>query len=75
MDPTSVELLRSWLYQNDATALTVFFDRYMRQLRATLRKKISPKLRRRLDPEDILQSACRSFAVRLCDGRGRLGGE
>lgn len=58
----SQELLK--LYQEGHNeAATAIFDRYVARLIALARNRIGPKLRRRLDPEDIVQSAYRSFFV------------
>lgn len=61
-DPESHELLMQ--YQAGQTqAAAEIFDRYVERLIALARTRISPKLRRRIDPEDVVQSAYRSFFV------------
>lgn len=45
--------------QNEAA--TAIFDRYVARLLALARRRIGSKLRRRVDAEDIVQSAYRSF--------------
>jgi eukaryotic-like serine/threonine-protein kinase len=56
----SCELLRR--YQEDEShAAREMFDRYVARLVALARQKLSAKLRRRIDAEDIVQSAYRSF--------------
>lgn len=63
MCPTeSQELLRRYL-AGDADAATAIFDRYLARLLALARRRISKKLQRRVDPEDVVQSAYRSFFV------------
>jgi len=44
-------------------AATEIFDRYLRRLIELARKRISPRLAQRIDPEDVVQSAYRSFFV------------
>jgi len=52
-------------YQSgDEEAARLLFDRYVRRLLAFARRRLSPKLAPRLDPEDIIQSAYQSFFVR-----------
>jgi RNA polymerase sigma-70 factor (ECF subfamily) len=57
---TSHELLRRYR-QGDDQAAEAIFDRYVARLIALARGRIGPKLRRRIDPEDVVQSAYRSF--------------
>ena len=58
--PTSQDLLV--LYQEgDQRAASAIFDRYVIRLVALVRKRLSAKLARRVDPEDVVQSAYRSF--------------
>ncbi len=58
----SQELLR--LYQDgQSDAATAIFDRYLARLLALARSRIGPKLKRRVDAEDVVQSAYRSFFV------------
>ncbi len=56
----SRELLAHYLAGDDAAA-TALFDRYVARLTALARGRIGRKLRRRIDPEDVVQSAYRSF--------------
>lgn len=52
------------MYQSgQSEAATVIFDRYVRGLIALARSRIGAKLGRRVDAEDIVQSAYRSFFV------------
>jgi eukaryotic-like serine/threonine-protein kinase len=63
---TSQELLH--LYQQGTNqAASEIFDRYVTQLIALARQRIGPKLRVRVDPEDVVQSAYRSFFVHARD--------
>jgi eukaryotic-like serine/threonine-protein kinase len=58
----SQELLK--LFQDGRSdAATAIFDRYVARLLALARSRIGPKLKRRVDAEDIVQSAYRSFFV------------
>lgn len=57
------------LYQEgESAAAQQLFDRYVRRLLALTRKKLSPRLQRRIDAEDVVQSAYRSFFARAGQG-------
>ena len=58
----SQELLRRW-EQGDSRAARQVFDRYVERLLALARNRIGAKLGRRIDAEDVVQSAYRSFFV------------
>ena len=60
--PASRELLQQYEAGQDEAA-TAIFNRYVERLMALARSRISPKLKRRIDPEDVVQSAYRSFFV------------
>ena len=65
--PTSQDLLAR--YQNgDPQAAGEMFDRYVARLLALVRVRLSPKLGRRVDAEDVVQSAYRSFFVHAQGG-------
>lgn len=66
-EPTSKELL-SRFRGGQSRAADEIFDRYVRRLIELARQRISPKLARRVDPEDVVQSAYRSFFVHARDG-------
>ncbi len=52
------------LYQDGhSEAATAIFDRYVARLIALVRRRIGSKLKRRIDAEDVVQSAYRSFFV------------
>ena len=53
---------------DDAAAKTLF-ERYVARLTALARSRLSSSLKRRLDPEDIVLSAFRSFFVGAREGR------
>ena len=60
--PKSHELLKQY-QAGQSEAVTAIFDRYVERLIALARARIGPKLKRRVDAEDIVQSAYRSFFV------------
>ena len=67
----SQELLQ--LYQlGQSDAATAIFDRYVARLIALARSRIGPKLKRRVDAEDIVQSAYCSFFVHAKDAEYQL---
>jgi RNA polymerase sigma-70 factor (ECF subfamily) len=53
---------------DDAAAATIFY-RFSRQLAALARRHLEARLRQKVDPEDVLQSALKSFFRRQADGR------
>jgi RNA polymerase sigma-70 factor (ECF subfamily) len=63
---TSVELWRRYT-SGDGDAAEAIYARYAERLFALARRRISQRLGRRIDAEDVAQSAWRSFFVR---GRG-----
>lgn len=63
-EPKSHELLQGYR-DGSSQAASVMFDRYVCRLIALARARISPKLAARIDPEDVVQSAYRSFFVRV----------
>ncbi|MBI3823548.1 MAG: hypothetical protein HY289_12835 [Planctomycetes bacterium] len=69
MPASSLELLDRWRHTSDQQAATELFHRYASRLIGLARAQISPKLARRLSPEDVVQSVCNSFFLRVRDGR------
>lgn len=67
-DDVSRELLER-VRIGDEQAAQELYDRYVHRLLALARQRMSHKLRRRVDAEDVVQSACRSFFVRAQHGR------
>lgn len=67
--PTSVMLLQRWRDSGDEQAVAEFLRRYFARLAALVRQRFSNQLQQRLDPEDVAQSACRTFFIRIRDGR------
>jgi RNA polymerase sigma factor (sigma-70 family) len=61
-EPESNELVNRYL-AGQSDAATAIFERYLERLLALARSRISPRLKRRVDPEDVVQSAFRSFFV------------
>lgn len=61
-DASNLELLTAWRAGNEHAA-RVLVRRYMSRLTALARARLSRKLARRLDSEDIVMSAWRSFFV------------
>lgn len=65
---TNQELLLAWQGGNEGAA-QVLVQRYLVRLTALARSRLSRKLARRLDPEDVVLSAWRSFFVAADAGR------
>lgn len=68
MDDRSGDLLAMWR-RGDQGAATELFHRYASRLVALARSRISQKLAQRVDPEDVVQSAYRSFFADSREGR------
>jgi RNA polymerase sigma factor (sigma-70 family) len=71
VEPSSADLLDQYRHGDEAAA-TPLFARYVERLTAMVRSQMTPSLRRRIDPEDAVQSAYRSFFVRVRDGQFTL---
>ncbi len=67
----SQDLLQLYIEGQDDAA-TAIFDRYVSRLIALARSRIGPKLKRRIDAEDVIQSAYRSFFVHAKDDQYQL---
>ena len=59
-DETSIELLQKWR-DGDEHAAKEMFERYVNRLCALARSRLSARMQRRVEPEDIVQSVYRSF--------------
>lgn len=70
-DADSVELIQA-VREGNPQAADVLFDRYVERLIRLVRTKISAKLARRFDAEDVVQSVYRSFFTKLREGRFEL---
>lgn len=71
MSESSVELLQRWK-DGDERAAAVLFDRYVNQLCAMARNRLSDRMQRRVEAEDIVQSAYRSFFRHVDEDRYTL---
>ena len=60
MDVPSAELMARWR-NGDEQAAAELFQRYAERLLALARSRLSPRMARHVDPEDVVQSVCRSF--------------
>ncbi|MCA9189380.1 MAG: sigma-70 family RNA polymerase sigma factor [Pirellulaceae bacterium] len=67
-DELSIELLARYR-QGDNAAADALFERFASRLIALARTRISPKLGRRIDAEDVAQSAFRSFFGAVDEGK------
>src|SRR5437879_1574324 len=67
-DNQSAELMARWR-SGDQQAADALFRRHAERLLALVRTRLSSQLARRFDPEDVIQSAYRSFFVGARDGR------
>jgi RNA polymerase sigma-70 factor (ECF subfamily) len=70
-DEAAGELMARWR-AGDQQAAAELFRRYADRLIALARSRLSEKLSQRVDPEDVLQSAYRSFFAGVRDGRYAL---
>ncbi len=69
MDSSESDGLLARAGSGDELAAAELYDRYVDRLIHLARKGLSPKLARRTDPEDIVQSAFRSFFRHVRAGR------
>src|SRR5947208_2188580 len=60
MDAMSAELMARWR-DGDQAAAEELFRRYAERLLGLVRTRLSARLARHVDPEDVVQSAYRSF--------------
>src|SRR5436190_2378792 len=67
----SADLLHR-LRRGDEDAATAVFERYVERLTRLARSRLATKLASRVDPEDIVLSAYRSFFVAARQGRFEL---
>ena len=71
-DDESIELMKQW-QAGDEQAAEAMFNRYVGRLVALARSRLSGKMQRRVEPEDVVQSAYRSFFRKAGDGQFTLG--
>lgn len=67
----AADLLARWR-QGDQQAAQELFRRYASRMTALARSRLSLKLAHRVDAEDVVQSACRSFFTGTREGRYEL---
>ena len=63
----SIELLKRW-ENGDEQAAQAMFDRYVDRLVGLARTRLSNRMKRRVEPEDVVQSAYRSFFRKAGEG-------
>jgi eukaryotic-like serine/threonine-protein kinase len=73
-DQPSAQLVARYC-DGDELAAAALFERYAGRLARLAASRLSRKLARRTDPDDVVQSAFRSFFVRVRDGRLAVGAE
>lgn len=66
---SDTQTLLSLLRRGDEKAAQQVFDAYVNSLLKQARKRISQRLTRRVDPEDIVQSVFRTFFRRVKEGQ------
>jgi RNA polymerase sigma-70 factor (ECF subfamily) len=71
MSDVSRNLVTRW-QAGDEGAADELFQRYADRLIGLAQSRLSCKMRRRVDAEDVIQSACRSFFVGVREGRYNL---
>ncbi|HVA48531.1 MAG TPA: sigma-70 family RNA polymerase sigma factor [Pirellulales bacterium] len=71
MDEPSEQLLARY-QDGDQSAAEEMFRRYVSRLTVFARTRLAPRVARRVDAEDVVLSAYRSFFVRARDGQFRL---
>ena len=71
LDTPSTELVTRYR-AGDERAADELFRRYVGRLTVLARSRLSSRIARRVDPEDVVLSAYRSFFIRSRDGRLRL---
>ena len=57
------------LRSGDANTCTDFWNEYGRKLQAVAQHQLSERLQRRVGPDDVVQSACRTFFRRMSTGQ------
>jgi RNA polymerase sigma-70 factor (ECF subfamily) len=72
--PTNEEKLLELLRAGDETLAHKIFNAYAGQLLSLARLRISQQMARRIDPEDVVQSAFRTFFRRVKEGNFTIEG-
>jgi RNA polymerase sigma-70 factor (ECF subfamily) len=70
----SFDHLMGRIRQEDPLAEAAVFDRFVQRLAALVRSRLSAPMRQKLDPQDVTQSAFRSFFRRAKKDEFQLGG-
>ncbi|TWT91964.1 RNA polymerase sigma factor [Stieleria varia] len=73
-----LEITDDWLRRlaaGDPITAAEFFQRFGGPMQRVADRNMGARLRQRVDPEDIVQSACRTFFRRLEQGQFELDGE
>lgn len=73
MNTGSFTALLTRLHSDEDAAARDVFNRYSRQLIALTRRQFEARLAHRIDPEDVVQSAFKSFFIRHREGKLRVG--
>jgi RNA polymerase sigma-70 factor (ECF subfamily) len=68
-DGNSFDRVRAQLEKGDEAGARELFDRFARLLIARARQRMAPRVQQKVDPEDIVQSAFKSFFRRQADGK------
>ena len=71
-DSASFDDLIGRLKKGDDQAETEIFNRFAQRLIALARSRLNPAVRQKVDPEDVVLSAYKSFFTRFADGRMEL---
>ena len=77
LDEAELTRMIAGLRTGDGRAMQDFWDQYGAMLERLADRNLAPGLRRRLGPEDVVQSVCRTFLRRAKEGQFQLdtGGE
>jgi RNA polymerase sigma-70 factor (ECF subfamily) len=73
-DDPSFDDVMTRLGGGDPAAAAAIFDRFAHRLIALARARLDARLRQKVDPDDVLQSVCRTFFRRCRGGEFSLGG-
>ncbi len=74
-NPHDDEQLVRQLREGDNDAFQTFLNRYGDALHKLAKRRLGPDMRRRLGPEDVVQSVCRTFFRRASQGEFDLPNE
>ncbi len=74
-DPTDDRDLIQMFKEGSESAATELFDRYCERLMKLARRRIGQRMTSRVDPEDVIQSAFRTFFVRVKNDEFTFEGE